>query len=164
VTEETYEQTKKVLQARYGDKNRIIQTHLDYLEDLQPALSDSPEKLNSTYVECHRRIQALKALRENIVIYGRVLAPKLLRAFPPDICCRWLIHAKREGIPESSITKLMKYLNEEVDGALNTKKIRGESSRAPAYVPTAAAFQGSTRPRKPKGPMKRTLEAFCAFS
>jgi hypothetical protein len=85
------------------------------LEDLEPAQSDSPDALNSTYVECHRRIQALKALGENIGVYGRVLAPKLLRAFPADICRRWLIHAKREGVPESNIKQLMEYINEEVD-------------------------------------------------
>jgi hypothetical protein len=30
VTATTYEETKKILHARYGDKNRIIQAHLDY--------------------------------------------------------------------------------------------------------------------------------------
>jgi hypothetical protein len=80
---------------------------LDYLEALQPAQPDSPEELNATYVECHSRFKDLKALGENIDACGRVLASKLLRAFPSDICCRWLVHAKREGIPESSITKLL---------------------------------------------------------
>jgi len=36
VTAETYEETKRILHARYGDKNRIIQSHLDYLGDLKP--------------------------------------------------------------------------------------------------------------------------------
>jgi hypothetical protein len=163
VTEETYKHTKKILQARYGDKNRIIQPHLDYLEDLQPAQSDSPEVLNSTYVECHRRIQAVTTLVENVEVYGRVLAPKVLRDFPADICRRWLIHTKREGIQESNITKLMEYLNEEVDGALNAQKIRGESSLAPAYVPMAAAFQVSTKLRKSKRQTKQRPDLFCAF-
>jgi hypothetical protein len=70
------------------DKNRIIQAHLDYLEDLQPAQSDSQEALNSTCVECHRQIQAL---RGNTNTYGSVLSPKLLHVFPADICRRWLI-------------------------------------------------------------------------
>ena len=48
VSEEMYEQTKKILQARYGDKNRIIHAHLDYLKDLQPAQSDRSEVLNTT--------------------------------------------------------------------------------------------------------------------
>lgn len=46
VTEETYEITKKILQARNGDKNRIIHAHLDYSENIQPAQSDIPEAPN----------------------------------------------------------------------------------------------------------------------
>jgi len=57
----------------------------------------------------------------------------------------------------------MEYLNEEVDGALNAQKIRGESSPASAYVPTAAVFLVSTMLRKPKKPTKRTPEPYCAF-
>ena len=45
-TEETYEQKKKILQARTGDKNQIIQAHLDYSEDIQPAPSHSPDALS----------------------------------------------------------------------------------------------------------------------
>jgi hypothetical protein len=57
----------------------------------------------------------------------------------------------------------MEYLNEEVDGALNAQKIRGESSPAPTYVPIAAAFQVSTKLRKSKRQTKQRPEAFCAF-
>jgi hypothetical protein len=141
----------------------IMHTHLDYLEDLQPAQLDNPEVLNSMYVECHRRIQVLKALGENIDVHGRVLAPNVLRAFLADIFRRWLIHAKREGISEGSITKQIVNLNEEVDGARNVQKIRGESSAAPTYVPTATAFQVSTKLRKSKRQTKQRPEAFCVF-
>ena len=107
VTADNYEETKRILHAKYGDKNRIIQTHLDYLEDLQPLRSADPDLLNSTYAECTRRLQALRALGENIDNYGRILAPKILRDFPDDMCRRWIIHAKREQISEGDITKLM---------------------------------------------------------
>jgi hypothetical protein len=95
VTADTCEETKRILNAKYGDKNRIIQAHLDYLEDLKPIRSATPELLYTTYVECSRRLQALRALGENIDSYGRILAPKILRAFPDDICQRWIIHTKR---------------------------------------------------------------------
>ena len=36
VTASAYEDTKKILLDRYGDKDRIIQTHLDYLEEVTP--------------------------------------------------------------------------------------------------------------------------------
>jgi hypothetical protein len=55
VTVGTYEETKKILLARYGDTNRIIQAHLDFLEGLTPVTSATPDDLNSTFIECHRR-------------------------------------------------------------------------------------------------------------
>ena len=115
VTAEIYEETKRILHAKYGDKNRIIQAHFDYLEDLKPLRLAAPELLNTAYVECKRLLQALLALGENIDNYGRILAPKILRAFPDDICGRWIIHAKREQLSEGEITKLMAFLNEEVE-------------------------------------------------
>jgi len=126
VTAETYEETKRILHTKYGDKNRIIQVHLDYREDLKPIRSATPELLNTTYVECNCRLQALRALGENIDNYGRILAPKIFRAFPDDICRRWIIHAKREKLSEGDITKLMASLNEEVEGAIITRNIRGD--------------------------------------
>ena len=58
VTASTYEDTKKILRERYGDINRIIQAHLDYLEAIVPVQFASPENLNLTFIECNRRIQA----------------------------------------------------------------------------------------------------------
>ena len=124
VTAVTYEETKRILHTKYGDENRIIQAHLDYLEDLKPIRSATPELLNTTYVECNRRLQALRALGENIDNYGRILAPKILRAFPDDICRLWIIHAMREQLSEGEITKIMAFLNEEVEGEIITRKIR----------------------------------------
>ena len=51
VVAETYEETKKILEALYGDKGRIIQAHLDYLEDVAPIKYATPEALNSTYID-----------------------------------------------------------------------------------------------------------------
>jgi hypothetical protein len=43
VTANTYGETKKILLARYGDTNCIIQAHLDFLENLPPATSATPD-------------------------------------------------------------------------------------------------------------------------
>jgi hypothetical protein len=45
VTATTCEETKEILQARYGDKNRIIQAHLDYLEETKPIRFPFPKAL-----------------------------------------------------------------------------------------------------------------------
>jgi hypothetical protein len=62
---DTYE-TKRIPLSRYGDKNRIIEAHLDYLEHIQPIQCPTPDALNSAFIECHRRIQALRALGEDV--------------------------------------------------------------------------------------------------
>jgi len=104
VTANTYKETKKILLARYGDTSRIIQTHLDFLEGLPPSTSATPEELNTTFIECHLRIQALRALGEDVDGYGRVLVPKILRDFTTEFCRRWIVHVKRhfkaDGVPQ----------------------------------------------------------------
>jgi hypothetical protein len=140
ITAATYEDTKKLLRDRYGDKDRIIQAHLDYLEEVTPIRSASAEALNTTYNECNRRIQALRAMGEDVKSYSRVLTPKILRAFPDDIYRRWIIQVKREGHSEGDVIKLMEFLGEEVHGALKAQKIRGEVSLGSNLTPTAATL------------------------
>ncbi|GFS84123.1 integrase catalytic domain-containing protein, partial [Nephila pilipes] len=68
----------------------------------------------------------LNALGENTEAYGRILAPKIIRAFPTEICCRWIIYAKREKLAEGNITRFMQFLAEEVEA----QKIRDGGSQA----------------------------------
>jgi len=69
VNASVYEDTKKILYDRYGDKNRIIQAHLHYLEEVTPIWYASAEALNTTYIECNRRLQSLRALGEEVKAY-----------------------------------------------------------------------------------------------
>ena len=148
VTADTYEETKRILLARYGDTNRIIQAHLDFLEGLPLAKSATPDELNTTFIQCHRRVQALWALGEDVNGYGRVLIPKILRAFPPKICQRWTVHVKRQGLSEGDILKLIEFLGEEVDGVLTAQKICGETLDHPNYIPSAAALHVNSKQSK----------------
>ena len=162
VTANTYEETKKILLDRYGNTNRIIQAHLDFLEGLPPATPPTPNELNTTF-ECHRRIQALRALGEDVNGYGRVLIPKILRAFPPDICQRWIVHVKRQGLSEGDILKLMEFLGEEVDGALTAQKIRGDSLDNPNFIPSAAALHVNSKQPRSGRKDRHTGDPFCVF-
>ena len=160
---ETYEETKKILEACYSDEDRVIQTHLDYLEDIKPIKYTTPEALNSTHIDCNQRIQVLSTLGEDVNRYHRLLVLKILRTFPDDICRCWIVHAKREGISEGDILQLMAFLGEEVDGALTTQKIRGESSSLSGYTSTAATLHLNA---KSAGPARKTTkgpEPFCVF-
>jgi hypothetical protein len=124
VTANMYEEAKTILLARHGDTNRIIQVHLDFIESLQRATSHTSDELNTTFIDCHRRIQAFGALGKNANNYGRVLVPNIRRDFPPEFCKGWVVHVKRQGLSEGRIFKLMEILNEEVNGALKAQRIR----------------------------------------
>jgi hypothetical protein len=106
VTASAYADTKKILHDRYGDKNRIIRDHLYYLEEVTPIRFASAEALNTTYIECNRLIQALRAVGKYVRAGGMVLVPKILRALPDDICRRWVIQVKRGNHSEGYV-KLM---------------------------------------------------------
>jgi len=79
-------------------------------------------------------------LWEEVNGYGSVLIHKILRAFPSEICQRWIVHVKRQGLSEGDILKLMEFLGEEVDEALTAQKICGETLDHPNYILSAAAL------------------------
>ena len=65
VTASSYEDAKKILRDRCSDKDGIIQAHLDYSEGVTSIGSASAEALNTMYIECNCRIQALRAKEED---------------------------------------------------------------------------------------------------
>jgi len=146
VTADAYDETKRILLARYGDTNRIIQAHLDFLEGLPPSKSATPDELNINFFECHRRVHALRALGDDVNGYGGLLIPKILRAFPPEICLRWSPISK--GRVSGDILKLMEFLAEEVDGVLTAQKIRGDTLDNPNHIISASALHVNSKQSK----------------
>jgi hypothetical protein len=120
---------------------------------VKPIRLATPEAPNSTYIDCNRRIQALRALGEDENGYGRVIATKILRAFPNDMCRRWIVHAKRKGVSEGDILQLMDFLGDEVDGTLTTQNIRGET---PSYLATSPRQQRFAYKPSQQGRYRRT--------
>jgi hypothetical protein len=95
-------------------------------------------------------VQALWALGEDNQGYVEVLAPKILCAFPDDICRCWILHVKREKL-SGDILRLMEFLSDEVDGALPAQKIQGDLSNSTSLVPTAATLHVHSKPGKSTG-------------
>ena len=142
---------KRILHARYGDRNRMIQAHLNYLEEIKPIRFVSLEKLNGTFIECSAPIAG----------YARVLASKKLLVFPDDVCRRWIIHVKRMKLSEEDILQLMKFLGEEVEGVLVTQKIRGTSLSE--NIPSTVTLHVDSKSEKNQRKHKDTSEPFCVF-
>jgi hypothetical protein len=92
-----------------------------------------------------------------------VLVPKILRAFPDDICRRWIIQVKREGHAEGDVVKLMEFLGEEVHGALTAQKFRGKTSLGSNLTPTAATLHVRSKSGSTSRRSRRSVEPFCVF-
>ena len=100
---------------------------------------------------------------EDVKAYGTGLVPKILRAFPDDICRRWIIHVKREGHSEGDVVKLMEFLGEELHGALTAQKIRGETSLASNLTPAAATLHVRSKTGSTSRRSRKSVDPFCVF-
>ncbi|GFQ78899.1 integrase catalytic domain-containing protein [Trichonephila clavata] len=159
ITADTYTMTKEILKSKYGNKDKIIQAHLDYLENLTPIKDLSPSALNELYIDCNRRLQALDALGEKTQSYGRILAPKILRAFPHEICRNWVVYAKSENLAERDITKLMKFLSEDVEETITANNIKGSLVPSCPIKSSLENFKVHSRPIS----KDRKISPLCPF-
>jgi len=57
----------------------------------------------------------------------------------------------------------MEFLGEEVDGALMVQKIRGETSRASNFSPTAATLHARSKSGSTFRKSRRSVEPFCIY-
>jgi hypothetical protein len=122
-----------------------------------------PEELNSTYIDCNRRIQALRALGEDVKGYGRFHTPIVLRTLPDDICLHWIVHAKRERISEGNILQFMAHLGEAVDGALTNRRSVVIFSSLSVYTSTAVTLHVHAKSVGAAEKNTKRPEPFCAF-
>jgi len=163
VTGNAYGETKKILLSRYGDTNSIIQAHgifsRAYLRQNLPRQTNWTP-LSSSVIAASKLIGLWG---ENVNVYGRVLVPKILRAFPPEFCQRWIVHVKRQVLSEGDILELTEFLVEEVDGALTAQKIRAETLDHPNYIPSVAALHVNYKQSKSGRKDRHTGDYFCVF-
>jgi hypothetical protein len=119
--------------------------------------------LNNIFIECHLRIQALRALGEDVNGYDTVLIPKILHAFTPDICQWLIVHVKHQGLSAEDILQLMELLSEDVDGALTARKISWETLDHPNYILSAEALHVNSKQPRSGRKDRHTGDALCMF-
>jgi len=100
---------------------------------------------------------------EDVKARGRVSVPKILHAFPDNICRRWIIQVKREGHSEGEVVTLMQFLGEKIDGALTAQKFLGETSPASNFTPMTAILHVHSKAGSTSRKGKRSGDPFCVF-
>ncbi len=107
-----YEEAITILERRFGNRQQIIDKHMDQLLSVNPVASDSNlSGLRHLYDYVETHIRSLKSLEVTADSYGDLLSSVLLKKLPADV--RLLISRK---IPEEdwSLDALLKELHEEL--------------------------------------------------
>ena len=89
-------------------------------------------------------------LGEDVNGYERLLIPKILHAFPSEICQRWIVHVKRQERQRSK-------------PGTPTQKIRGDTLDHPNYIPSAAALHVTCNQSKSGRKDRHTEDPLCVF-
>jgi len=127
LTNDNYEQAVKLLESRFGKKQRIINAHMQALTDL-PTPSNSATSLRQLYDTLESHIRGLEALGKSKDTFGDFLIPIIFRRLPSAVrrnltrdhtSEEWNIDELRSAI-EKEITVLESGLDSQGDSSRST--------------------------------------------
>ena len=135
LTGENYKEAVEILEARYGNKQLIINKHMDILLDVQAVQSiHDVVALRKFYDKVESQMRSLKALGRTTESYGSLLIPVLMKRLPQEFR---LVLSRKMKDEEWSVTRIMKELEDEV-------KAREKTAQTPKSI-------GDRRPSRPTG-------------
>ncbi len=142
LTAANYGEAVEVLNKRFGNKQRIIDKHMDVLLSLDAVSSDTNLKaLRRLYDTIEAQVRGLKSMGVTPETYGSLLSSVVLSKIPSEIR---LIISRKIGDGDRKLDELMKVLLDEVQarerataGDTASAKGREKSGRSPS---TAAAL------------------------
>ncbi|GFU88217.1 integrase catalytic domain-containing protein [Trichonephila clavipes] len=119
LTSENYAKAMKILENRFGSKERIVDFHMNRLLNLTPVrkLFDVIA-LRNLYDQLEINIRGLESLEISPDSYSCLLFPIIMKAIPPDLA---LEYNKKQNETESQITDLIAYLRSEVESRERTE-------------------------------------------
>ena len=112
LTGENYKEAIEILEARYGNKQLIINKHMDILLDV-PAVQSLSEvgALRRFYDKVESQIRSLRALGQTSDSYGSLLIPVLMKRLPQEF--RLMLNRKMND-EDWTVNTIMKELEDEV--------------------------------------------------
>ena len=87
LTADNYGAAKEILEKRFGQKQIVINAHMEGLVKLSPvSCSHNLKRLGQLYHQVESHVGALQALGIDKDAYGTLLLPLLLEKIPMDLC------------------------------------------------------------------------------
>ncbi|GFY15810.1 integrase catalytic domain-containing protein [Trichonephila clavipes] len=119
LTSENYAKAMKILENRFGRKERIVDFHMNRLLNLTPVRkSFDVIAIRNLYDQLEINIRGLESLEISPDSYSCLLFPIIMKAIPPDLA---LEYNKKHNETQSQITDLIAYLRSEVESRERTE-------------------------------------------
>eukprot|EP00795_Rhopilema_esculentum_P000685 gene685-10393_t len=146
-----YLEAISILKARYGQKQIIINSHMEALMKL-PSCSDSTDVhgLRKLYDSIEANIRGLQSLGINSAQYGALLIPVLQQKLPSDLQVEI---SRKIGNEEWNLAILLDILKVELEARERCKNLAGYDGstalsikkKASKWIPTASALVNETQ-------------------
>ena len=145
LTDANYDEAIDLLQKRFGNKQLIINKHMEQLLHVDGVASQNDTKgIRQLYDVIESNVRSLKSLGVSAESYGSLLSSVLMSKLPSELR---LIASRKFGDSESwDFTELLGVIEEEVQARersttrANSEPTRGTETRRPKEHPTGAAL------------------------
>ena len=118
---DNYKEAIDILEKRFGNKQKIIDRHMDILLNIEPVSSpNNVEALRKLYDRVESNIRALKALGVTASSYGALLSSVLIKKLPREL--RLLVSRKVTG--DWDLSTIMEALGVELEARERTVNSR----------------------------------------
>ena len=112
LTAANYEEAVSILRKRFGNKQQIINKHMDALLALEPATSHGLKSLRHFFDRVESHVRGLRALDVPSSSYGGLLTSVLMNKLPQDMR---LVVSRKVSEDDWNLDVLMKIVEEEID-------------------------------------------------
>ena len=85
LTASNYEEAIAILKKRFGNKQQIINRHMDILVNVSPVIDEDPRKLRELYDTLESHVRSLKSLGLPSGSYGSLLSSIIMNKLPQEL-------------------------------------------------------------------------------
>ena len=143
LTSANHDEVIEILKRRFGNKQLIINQHMEQLLSVEGVTSQHDVKgLRHLYYVIESNVRSLRSLDVSADSYGSLLSSVLMNKLPPEL--RSIATRKFGGTDSWDFSVLLKVIQEEVQVREQSSVCKTQECRRPWELPTGAALLVNT--------------------
>ena len=113
LTASNYSEAIAILKRRFGNKQQVVNRHMDLLLELEPVFSMRVlKKLRHLYDQVEGHVRNLRSLGVSSESYGSLLSPIVMKRLPQELC---IIVSKQVGSDSWNLDQMMEIIEKELE-------------------------------------------------